>query len=43
VQGNSRAAPRRKGPTWKQFPTTQARGLLAVDFFHVDTVLLRRR
>jgi putative transposase len=35
-------APRRPGPTWKQFLTTQARGMLAVDFVHVDTVLLRR-
>ena len=35
-------APRRKGPTWKQFLTAQARGILAVDFVHVDTVLLRR-
>ena len=35
-------APRRTGPTWKQFPTAQARGILAVDFVHVDTVLLRR-
>lgn len=35
-------APRRTGPTWKQFLTTQAKGILAVDFFHVDTVLLRR-
>ncbi len=37
-----RPAPRRRGPTWKQFLTTQARGILAVDFVHVDTVLLRR-
>ena len=36
------SAPRRTGPTWKQFLTTQARGILAVDFVHVDTVLLRR-
>ena len=35
-------APRRPGPTWKQFLTAQARGMLAVDFVHVDTVLLRR-
>src|SRR5512140_950290 len=33
---------RRMGPTWKQFLTAQARGILAVDFVHVDTVLLRR-
>ena len=35
-------APRRPGPTWKQFLTAQARGILAVDFVHVDTVFLRR-
>jgi putative transposase len=35
-------APRRAGPTWKQFLTAQARGILAIDFVHVDTVLLRR-
>jgi putative transposase len=35
-------APRRTGPTWKQFLTAQARGILAVDFVHVDTVLLHR-
>ena len=35
-------APRRAGPAWKQFLTTQARGMLAADFAHVDTVLLRR-
>src|ERR1039458_1477470 len=35
-------APRRKGPTWKQFLTAQARGILAVDFVHPGTVLLRR-
>jgi len=36
------SAPRRTGPTWKQFLTAQARGIIAVDFVHVDTVLLRR-
>ncbi len=35
-------APCRRGPTWKQFLIAQARGILAVDFVHVDTVLLRR-
>ena len=35
-------APRRGGPTWKQFLTTQARTILACDFFTVDTVLLTR-
>jgi transposase len=35
-------APRRTGPTWKQFLTAHARGILAVDFVHVDTMLLRR-
>jgi putative transposase len=35
-------APRRSGPTWKQFLTAPARGIIAVDFVHVDTVLLRR-
>jgi hypothetical protein len=34
-------APRRTGPPWKQFLTAQARGILAADFVHVDTVLLR--
>jgi putative transposase len=35
-------APRRSGPTWKQFLTAQARGIIAADFVHEDTVLLRR-
>jgi putative transposase len=35
-------APRRTGPTWHQFLATQAQAILAVDFAHVDTVLLRR-
>jgi len=35
-------APRRAGPTWKQFLTTQAHTILSCDFFTVDTVLLKR-
>lgn len=32
-------APRRTGPSWRQFLTTPAHGILAVDFLHIDTVL----
>jgi transposase len=32
-------APRRTGPTWRQFLTTQAQGTIAADFLHLDTVL----
>jgi putative transposase len=35
-------APRRSGPTWRQFLTAQAHSILATDFFCVDTVLLHR-
>jgi hypothetical protein len=35
-------APRRSGPTWREFLTNQAEGIVAVDFFHIDTVLGRR-
>lgn len=35
-------APRRSGPTWRQFLTAQAKAILAVDFVSVDTILLRR-
>ena len=35
-------APRRTGPTWRQFLAAQAHAILAIDFAHVDTVLLRR-
>ncbi len=35
-------APRRDGPTWRQFLHAQAAGILAVNFLHVDTVALTR-
>jgi len=35
-------APRRASPTWQQFLTSQASGILSCDFLHVDTVFLKR-
>jgi hypothetical protein len=35
-------APRRFGPTWTDFLTAQAKGLLACDFLHVDMIRLTR-
>jgi hypothetical protein len=34
-------APRRSGPSWRQFPAAQAQAILALDFAHVDTIFLR--
>jgi putative transposase len=35
-------APRRSGPTWREFLTAQAEGVIACDFVHIDLVDLRR-
>jgi putative transposase len=34
--------PRQASPTWRQFLASQASGILACDFLHVDTVFLTR-
>ena len=35
-------APRGSSPTWRQFLVSQASGILACDFLHVNTVFLKR-
>jgi putative transposase len=35
-------APQCSGPTWRQFLTAQAHGILAADFLHLDTISLQR-
>ena len=42
IKAGLNPAPRRGGPTWTQFLTAQAHGILALDFLHIDTVVLTR-
>jgi putative transposase len=42
TKGGAGPAPRRDGPTWTEFLTAQAKGILACDFLHVDTIGLTR-
>jgi transposase InsO family protein len=35
-------SPKRTGPSWSEFLRVQAATMLVCDFFHVDTVMLRR-
>jgi putative transposase len=35
-------APRRSGPSWREFLRSQSASIVACDFFTVETILLRR-
>jgi putative transposase len=35
-------APRRTGPTWREFLAAQANSIIACDFVHIDTIGMRR-
>ncbi|MFC9612342.1 hypothetical protein [Streptomyces sp. NPDC056938] len=35
-------APQHSGPTWRQFLTAQAHGIIVADFLHLNTISLKR-
>jgi putative transposase len=41
LRGGLGPSPRRSGPTWSEFLRSQAAGILACDFFTVETILLK--
>lgn len=43
AHGGHRPGPRRTGPSWKEFLTNQAQGIIAADFAHPDTAGLGTR
>jgi putative transposase len=42
AQARLEPAPRRSGPSWREFLRAQATSIIACDFFTVETILLRR-
>src|SRR6266542_6189894 len=42
TQARLEPAPRRAGPSWREFLRTQAASIVACDFFTVESILLRR-
>ena len=42
AQAQMEPAPRRGGPSWREFLTSQAASIIACDFLTVETILLRR-
>jgi putative transposase len=42
ARGGLEPAPRRAGPSWREFLRAQAAGIVACDFFTVESVFLRR-
>jgi putative transposase len=42
AQAGLEPAPRRGGPSWREFLSSQAASVVACDFFTVETILLRR-